>query len=87
LQLEDTILELARLKISRRASTVMLIVALTLFVLEQVILQPIIEDSISIPYLDLVILVILFFGAKFVEGGLEEYFLKQERKKIMKKKE
>jgi len=87
LQLEDTILELARLKISKRASTIMLIVALTLFVLEQLILQPIIEDSISIPYLDLVILVILFFGTKFVEGGLEEYFLKQERKKIMKKKE
>ncbi|MEQ8239712.1 MAG: hypothetical protein RIA69_10900 [Cyclobacteriaceae bacterium] len=86
-KLEETIFELARLKISRRASTIMLIVALTLFVLEQVILQPIIEDSISIPYLDLFILVILFFGAKFVEGGLEKYFLKQEQKKIMKKSE
>lgn len=86
-QLENTIDQLAKAKVGKRASTIMLTVALVLFVVEQVVLQPIIEQSISIPYMDLILLLVLFFVVKFFEGGLEKYFLKQEQKKILKSKD
>lgn len=87
LQLEDTIEQLAKAKVGRKASTIMLTVALTLFILEQLVLEPIIQRTISIANLDLVVLAILFFLVKFFEGALEKYFVRQEQKKIMERKE
>ena len=86
-QLENTIDQLAKAKVGRRASTIMLTVALLLFVAEQYFIQPKIEEMISIPYMDLIILLGLFFVVKFFEGGLEKYFLKQEQKKIIDSKD
>lgn len=87
LQLEDTIEQLAKAKVGRKASTIMLTVALLLFVLEQVFLEPIIEQTFAIANLDLVVLALLFFIVKFLESGLEKYFVRQEQKKIIEKKE
>ncbi len=89
-QLEDTIQQLAKARVGRRASTIMLTVALLLFVLEQFILQPIIDEFVG-RYLpqqfiflgSLIVLLILFFGVKFLEGRLEDYFMTQEKKKIL----
>ncbi len=83
LELGNTVEQLAKAKVGRRASTILLVVALTLFVLEQIFLQPIIDQYVSVPYLALGILLILFFGVKFLEGSLEAYFMKKEKKKIM----
>lgn len=87
IQLEETIEQLAKAKVGRKASTIMLTVALLLFVLEQLVLEPIIESTFSMANLDLVVLAGLFFIVKFLESGLEKYFVKQEQKKIMQRKE
>lgn len=83
LQLGNMVEQLAKAKMGRRASTILLGVALGLFILEQVFLQPIIDKYVSLPYLELVILILLFLGVKFLEGSLESYFMKKEKKKIM----
>lgn len=88
-ELEDTIVQLAKAKVGRKASTIMLAVALLLFFLEQYYLQPFIEEVIPLSYsfLSAIILIGLFFLVKFLESGLEKYFLKQEQKKILDRKE
>lgn len=90
LELEDTIGQLAQAKVGRRAATVMLTIALGLFILEQVFLQPIIDNFVA-QYVDesyvfigsLTILLILFFLVKFFEKQLENYFMNKEKKRIM----
>ena len=89
-QLEDTIQQLAKARVGRRAATIMLTIALLLFVIEQVVLQPII-DAFVIEFVgpnyaifgSLGVLLILFFLVKFFEGRLEAYFLNVEKKKIL----
>jgi hypothetical protein len=82
--LQDTVQQLAQARMGRRASTIMLTVALGLFVLEQIFLEPWIDANIDIPYADMGILFILFFVVKAFEGGLEKYFMNQEKKRILK---
>ena len=86
-KLEDTIGQLAKAKVGRRASTIMLVVALVLFFLEQWLIQPKVEEYFDSPLYSVGILVLLFFLVKFFESGLEEYFLNQEKKKIIKQKD
>jgi len=86
-ELEGTVLLLAKAKVGRRASTIMMIIALVLFVLEQVLLEPYISRNISIPFAGLGILLILFFVVKGLESGLEKYFMNKEKEKIIKRKQ
>lgn len=85
IELGKTIEQLAVAKVGRKASAIMLVVAFVLFILEQVFIEPIIEQSIDIPYVGLGILGLLFLLIKFFEGALEKYFLNQEKKKILEK--
>lgn len=90
-QLESTIVQLAQARVGRRASTIMLTVALGLFVAEQIFLEPLIDQflidqNIKIPFINLGILGVLFFFVKGLEGWLEKYFMNQEKKKILKGK-
>ena len=82
--LEETITQLAKAQVGRRASTIMLTVGLTLFILEQIFLEPFIETKVDTPYLGYGILVALFFLVKGLESALEKYFMNQEKKKILK---
>ncbi len=88
LELSNTIEQLAKAKVGKRASTIMLTVGLLLFILEQIFLEPIIEANIpaSYSFVGYIILVILFFIVKYFEGALEGYFMKQEKKKIIEQK-
>lgn len=83
-ELSQTIDQLAVARVGKRASTIMLTVALFLFVLEQIFIEPIIEKNIKVPYVGLGILAVLFFAIKFFEGALEKYFMNIEKKKILK---
>ena len=83
--LADTIDQLAKAQVGRRASTIMLTVAVLLFILEQIFIEPIIEQNIDVPYVGLGILALLFFLVKFFEGTLEKYFMNQEKKKILER--
>lgn len=87
-RLTDTIDELAKAKVGKKASTIMLFVALTLFVLEQAFIQPFIEEQFSnIYYLDWVLLAGIFFLAKFFESRLEGYFVDAQKRKIIEEQE
>jgi len=82
-QLADTVDQLAKAKVGRRASTIMLTVAVVLFILEQIFIEPIIEQNINVPYVGLGILALLFFIVKFFEGALEKFFMNKEKQKIL----
>lgn len=82
-ELKSTVDQLAQARVGKRASTIMLSVALVLFIAEQVFLEPIIEKNIDIPYLDLGILAVLFFIVKVLESSLEKYFMNKEKTKIL----
>ncbi len=83
LQLGNTVEQLAKAKMGKRASTILFTVAILLFIIEQVFLQPIIDQYVSVPYLALVLLILLFLGVKLFEGALESHFMKKEKKKII----
>ncbi len=83
IELKDTVDQLVKARVGRRASTIMLSVALILFVLEQIFLEPLIEENIDIPYVGLGILGILFILVKVLESSLEKYFMNQEKRKIL----
>jgi DNA repair exonuclease SbcCD ATPase subunit len=82
-ELNDAILQLARARVGRRASAIILFVAFGLFVMEQLLLEPIIDDYVDTPLIGLGILGVLFFLVKQLEGALEKYFMEQEKKKIL----
>jgi hypothetical protein len=84
-QLQLTIQQLAKAKIGRKASTIMLGVAIFLFFMEQVFLQPVIEQYLASEIATLGALIILFFLVKFLESGLESYFMNREKRKIIEK--
>lgn len=87
-ELTKTIDQLDKAKVGRRASTIMLTVALVLFVTEQVFIEPMIEANFgNVYYLNYVILIVLFFLVKFLESRLEAFFLNQTKKKIIEEQE
>lgn len=83
IELESTVMQLAKARVGRRASAIMLFVGLVLFVAEQLFLEPIIEEKIDVPYVGWGILAVLFFLVKVVESALEKYFMNKEKKKIL----
>jgi len=82
-QLADTVDQLAKAKVGRRASTILFTVAIVLFILEQVLLEPIIDEYFETQFVTIGILGVLFVLVKFSEGALESYFMNKEKKKIL----
>lgn len=82
LELESTVVQLAQAKVGKRASAIMLIVALGLFVAE-FFLEPLLEAKLNLVYARFGVLIIIFFVVKALESGLESYFMKKEKDKIM----
>ena len=81
--LEATIHQLAKARVGKRASTITLTVTLLLFIVEQLFVEPLIEEQVDIPYLDYGILAIIFFVVKGLESSLEKYLLNEEVSKIV----
>lgn len=82
--LKDTIGKLAKARVGKKASTIMFTAAIVLFVSEEYYLSPVVEQYINLPYLSLALKGMIALMLKFVESGLEGYYLKQEKSKIMK---
>lgn len=82
-QLADTVTQLAKAKVGRKASTILLTVAVILFILEQLLLEPIIDQFFDTQFISLGVLGVLFLVIKFSEGALESYFMTKEKKKIL----
>ena len=83
IELKNTVDQLAKARVGKRASTIMLIVAFAMFIAEQALLEPLIQEHINIPYIGLLILGVLFFVVKVLESSLEKYFMNKEKKKIL----
>ncbi|MEQ9299642.1 MAG: hypothetical protein RIF33_13800 [Cyclobacteriaceae bacterium] len=82
--LENTIIELTRAKVSKKASTILLTLAIILFISEQYLLEPFIESYVVIPYLGIILKGIIAISLKFFETGIENYFMKKEQGQILK---
>ena len=82
-ELKSTVDQLAQARVGRKASTIMLTVALVLFIAEQVLIEPIIAEKIDIKYVGLGILGVLFVLVKVLESSLEKYFMNKEKKRIL----
>ncbi|PIB34957.1 hypothetical protein BFP72_05900 [Reichenbachiella sp. 5M10] len=82
-ELENTIDQLDKMTVGKKASRIMFIIAIVVFISEEQFLAPVIQDFVGVDYLGLVILLIIAMIMKFLEGGLEKYFLKQTKKKIL----
>lgn len=82
-ELEITIEKLDKMTVGKRASRVMFIVAVVIFVCEEQFLAPIIDEAIGVQYVSLGVLLGIAMLLKFFEGALERYFLKQTKKKIL----
>ncbi len=85
-ELGITINQLVRARVGHKASTIMLTVALGLFISEQLFLDPLVDKYISIPYMGYIILGVLFLVVKILESTLEKHFLNQEKNKILERK-
>ncbi len=83
--LEKTIAQLVKAKMGKKASTVIFTVAVVLFLSEEVFIGEIIALFINIQYLDLLLKGGIAFGLKFLEGGLETFYMKKEQLNILKK--
>ncbi len=85
-QLEHTLFELKNAKMGKKASRILLLIAIGLFVSEEYILEPIIDSFVNIPYLGLISKAAIAFSLKFIEGGLESYYMNKEKEEILKNK-
>lgn len=82
--LENTIGQLVKARVGKKASTVIFVAAIVMFLSEEVFLGEAIALMINIQYVDLALKGLLAFGLKFLEGGLEGFFMKKEQLKIVK---
>ncbi len=87
-QLNETIDQLTEAKIGRRASTIVLFIAIGLFVISEVLLEPIIDDVFKDnAFVGLALKLVVAILIKPGEDFANKYMLKQARKKQMKEQE
>jgi hypothetical protein len=84
-QLENTIVDLASAKVGKKASRVLFVLAIVLFISEELFIEPLLGE-LSFPYVGLVIKAFIAFGLKIFESSLEGYYMQQEQKDILKNK-
>ena len=86
--LEDTVENLAKVTVGKKASRLMFVLAVGLFFIEEYFLAPIIEELVG----GVVLFGLLIKGIvavvvlKFLESALESYFMNREKAKIMNEK-
>lgn len=80
--LHEAIDDLKRAKISRKATAIMYMVAIGLFISEEFILDTWISANFDGNHFGFFIKVVIVFGLKFFESTLEKYFLKMEHMKV-----
>ena len=87
-QLNNTIDQLTEAKIGRKASTIVLFIAIGLFVVSEVLLEPIIDDAFKDnAYVGLILKLVVAILIKPGEDFANKYMLKKARKAQMKEQE
>lgn len=84
-ELENTIDQLDKMTVGKKASRLLFIIFVVLFITEQLFVEPIIEESIDIQYVGIGIMLLLAILLKFLESNMEQYFLKKIKSKIIGK--
>lgn len=82
-ELANTISKLDQMTVGKKATRLMFVIFVVLFISEQVFVEPIIEENIDVPYVGIGIMLLLAITLKFLESGVEQYFLKKIKKKII----
>jgi len=82
-RLTSTINQLVQARVSKKASTILLTVAIVLFISEELVLGQLIAGYVDLPLLGLAIKGLIALVLKATEGTLEGYFMKQEQMKII----
>ena len=80
-EIKDTLEQLVKAKVSRKAGTVVLIIAVLLFIISEVILEPIIESSTDSPAFGYFFKFLIAVILKPIDVLVERYLMNQEVKK------
>jgi len=86
-ELDNTIGQLTKMTVGKKATRIMFVLAVILFISEEQFLAPIINDYVGTPYVSLGLMLIIAMLLKFFESWLEGYFLKQQKHKILTREE
>ncbi|WP_339810011.1 hypothetical protein [uncultured Imperialibacter sp.] len=81
--LHNTIEQLVKAKVSKKASTIILTAAVVLFVAEEVLLEEAINNYVNIPYIGLIVKLCIALSLKAFESTIEKFFLRKEHSKIV----
>jgi predicted Fe-Mo cluster-binding NifX family protein len=81
--LENTIDQLIKAQVGKKALTIILVAAIILFVAEEILLEEAIKTYISIPYMGLIVKLFLALVLKSFESTIEKFFVKKEHSKIV----
>jgi len=84
IELQNTIDELTKARVGRKAQTIILFLGLSLFVLEEIVLEPIVDKSTGNNiWIGLSIKLVIAFLLKPLESFVEEWLLKGVKKSEM----
>ncbi|MEQ8413325.1 MAG: hypothetical protein RIB71_02630 [Imperialibacter sp.] len=81
--LHNTIEQLVKAKVSKKASTIILTAAVVLFVAEEVLLEEAINSYVDIPYIGLIVKLCMALTLKAFESTIEKFFMRREHSKIV----
>jgi prefoldin subunit 5 len=82
IELQSTIDELTKARVGRKAQTIILFIGLSLFILEEIVLEPIIDSIVQNNiWVSLVIKLVIAFLLKPLESFVESWLLKTTQKK------
>ncbi|CAD5250766.1 MULTISPECIES: hypothetical protein [unclassified Imperialibacter] len=81
--LHNTIEQLVKAKVSKKASTIILTAAVVLFVAEEVLLEEAINSYVDIPYIGLIVKLCIALTLKAFESTIEKFFMRREHSKIV----
>ncbi|MEL6560499.1 MAG: hypothetical protein AAFQ94_20075 [Bacteroidota bacterium] len=83
-ELESAINQLVAAKVGRKASTILFVVTITLLIIEEYAIDPLLENLTGSDFISIGIKVATAVVAKLFEGRLEDYFLNKEKAKIIR---
>ncbi|WP_420581047.1 hypothetical protein [Reichenbachiella sp.] len=83
-ELEVTIDQLDKMTMGKKATRILFVVFIVLFISEQLFLEPVIDSwANGSNYVGIGVMLIIALSLKFFESKLEDYFTKQRKKKIL----
>lgn len=80
IELQNTIDELTKARVGRKAQTIILFIGLSLFILEEIIIEPLVDTILNNVWFSLGIKLIIAFLLKPLESFVEHWLLKTAKK-------